>query len=190
MRVDCQDMVFSNFLFRPICHFTLAIRVASLATVSRLFPYSSRSLAIVPNVSQRLAIFSLFSPYASLFSYYPSYADYDYLISPFHSRCYLSLAPYVSLSFSSLCLFLRSHRRNKRKTNTIGAILMVQQATAGIPYKGLSQPGPMARDRSLSPSPGAKRIDDVVLNHQLTPSCTSSKLVALAASGIVLFLNH
>ena len=48
----------------------------------------------------------------------------------------------------------------------------------------------MASDRSLSPSPGAKRIDDVVLNHQLTPSCTNSKLVELAASGIVLFLNH
>ena len=48
----------------------------------------------------------------------------------------------------------------------------------------------MARDRSSSPSPGAKRIDDMVLNHQLTPSCTSSKLVELLASGIVLFLNH
>ena len=30
----------------------------------------------------------------------------------------------------------------------------------------------------------------MVLNHQLTPSCTSSKLVELLASGIVLFLNH
>ena len=72
----------------------------------------------------------------------------------------------------------------------IGAVLMVQQSTTGTPYKGLSRPGPMARDRSSSPSPGAKRIDDVVLNHQLTPSCTSSKLVELLASGIVLFLNH
>ena len=64
---------------------------------------------------------SLLSPYASLFFYYPSYAGYDYLISPFHSRCYLSLAPYVSLSSLALCSFLRSHRRNKRKTNTFGA---------------------------------------------------------------------
>ena len=30
----------------------------------------------------------------------------------------------------------------------------------------------------------------MVLNHQLTPSCTSSKLVELLASGIVLFPNH
>ena len=48
----------------------------------------------------------------------------------------------------------------------------------------------MARDRSSSPSPGVKRIDDMVLNHQLTPSCTSSKLVELEVSGIILFLNH
>ena len=30
----------------------------------------------------------------------------------------------------------------------------------------------------------------MVLNHQFTPSCTSSKLVELLASGNVLFLNH
>ena len=64
--------------------------------------------------------FSLLSPYVSLSFYYLSYADYNYLISPFHSHCYLSLALYVFLSFSSLCSFLRSHRRDKRKTNTIG----------------------------------------------------------------------
>ena len=119
-----------------------------------------------------------------------SYADYDYLISPFHSHCYLSLAPCVFLSFSSLCSSFRSHRRNKRKMNMIGVILMVQQLSTSTPYKGLSRSGPMARDKSSSPSLGARRINDMVLNHQLTPSCMSSKLVELLVLGIVLFLNH
>ena len=48
----------------------------------------------------------------------------------------------------------------------------------------------MARDRSSSPSPGAKRIDDVVLSHQFTPSWTSSKLVELSLSRDALVLNH
>ena len=48
----------------------------------------------------------------------------------------------------------------------------------------------MARDRSSSPSPGAKRIDDVDLSHQFTPSWTSSKLVELSLSRDVLVLNH
>src|ERR1700743_1349545 len=104
-------MVFLNFYFDLFVAPTLAIHATLFATVSRLFPYSSRSLAIVPNVSRRLAIFSLLSPYASLFVYDLSYADYNYLISPFHSHCYLSLAPYVFPSFSSLCSLLRSHRR-------------------------------------------------------------------------------
>ena len=56
-----------------------------------------------PNVSRRLAIFLLLSPYASLSIYYFSYADYDYLISPFHSHCYLSLVPYV---FFSILLYV------------------------------------------------------------------------------------
>ena len=30
----------------------------------------------------------------------------------------------------------------------------------------------------------------MVLNHQFTPSCMSSKLVELLASGSILFLNH
>ena len=33
-----------------------------------------------------------------LFFSYLSYVDYNYLIDPFHSHCYLSLTPYVSLS--------------------------------------------------------------------------------------------
>ena len=126
----------------------------------------------------------------SLFVHYLSYADYDYLISPFHTHCYLFLAPYAFPSVSSLCSFLRSHRRNKHKTNTIDAILVVQRLSTGTPYKGLSLPGPMARDRSSSPSPGAKRIDDVVLSHQFTPSWTSSKLVELPLSRDILVLNH
>ena len=98
-----------KLLFRPICRSTLAIHVTLFATVSQLFPYSSRSLAIVPNVSRRLMIFSLLSPYAFLFVSYLSYADYDYLISPFHSHCYPFLALYVFLSCFLLCSFLRSH---------------------------------------------------------------------------------
>ena len=49
--------------------------------------------------------FSLLFPYASLFSYNRFYADYDYFISPFHSHCYLSLAPYVFISFLLYVLF-------------------------------------------------------------------------------------
>ena len=155
-----------KLLFWPNCHPTFTIHATLFTTVSWLFPYPSRSLVIVPNVSRSLAIFLLLSPYASLFFCYLSYADYDYLISPFHFCCYLSLATYVFLSFSSLCSSLRSHQRSKHKTNMISTILMAQRrSTMSTPYKGLSRPGPMARDRSSSPSPGAKRIDDVVLNH-------------------------
>ena len=111
----CQDMVFfKKLLFRPICHLTLAIHATLFVTVSRLFPYSSRSLAIVPNASRRLAIFALFSPYASLFLYYLSYADYDYLISPFHSHC-ICLPSFMSFSPLPLIFFSQGHTEG---TNT------------------------------------------------------------------------
>ena len=152
----------------------------------RLVPQFSRSF---PTASQCLVISRYFLPMPL----------YSFTIFPMQTMIILLVHSTLIVIFLSLLMFpfyspSCSHsghlKEQAQDEYDWHGGLMVHLTTTSTPYKGLSRPGPMARDRSSSPSPRAKRINDVVLNHQFTPSCTSSKLVELLVSGIILFLNH